>query len=297
MIRNPLNWRVPRRHLLLALPLLFLLAFFVLPVGFLLASSTFGLPSTDPAALPRLLGPFIQFFAKDFYVGTVILTIRIASIVTIMSLLLGYPVAYYISRVGARERVYLTLLVLSPLMISLVVRSFGWVVLLSRNGPISSFLQAVGVTDEPVRLMYTESAAIAGLTHVFMPFMILAILVALQDVDDLLVRAAGSLGSSPLRTFLTITLPLSIPGVLAGCLIVFTLTASSFVTPSILGGSRLMMTASLAYEQALFTLNWPFAAAISVVLLVVSLSVIGAYAFVVRRRLFSEVFQRNVAAD
>jgi putative spermidine/putrescine transport system permease protein len=289
--------RTKRAAVLLVLPVAFMIAFFLAPVGILLGSSAHGLPSTDPAATPVWFGPYRQFFTGTFYIGTLGLTMRIAAIVTVISVIVGYPVAYYINAAGQREKVYLTLLVLSPLMISLVVRSFGWVVLLSRNGAVNSLLKLLGLTDHPLRLMYTEWTAIAGLTHVFVPFMILSIMVTLQDIDPILLRAATSLGAPPARSFLTVILPLSIPGILAGSVIVFTLTASSFVTPAILGGSRLKLAASLAYDQALFTLNWPFAAAISAILLGVCLLVLGLYSFVIRQRVFEGVFSRNATLD
>jgi putative spermidine/putrescine transport system permease protein len=181
------------------------------------------------------------------------------------------------------------LLIVSPLLVSLVIRSFGWVIVLGPRGLVNAALAGLGLA--PVRLIYTETAVVVGLTHVFYPFMVLAIYSALQNIDPAVVRAARNLGAGPLQTFWRVTLPLSVPGVVAGSLIVLALAVSSFVTPTLLGGPWVKVVAYLAWEQNLVVLDWGFAAAIAVILLGVTGLVMLAYNQLVERRWFAGVFQ------
>ena len=176
-------------------------------------------------------------------------------------------VAVYLSRATGRRRAYLTLVILAPLLISVVVRSFGWLVILGPNGLVNSALRGLGLIDEPLRLLYTETAITLGLVHVFLSFMVLSVATALGRIDPAVLRAAASLGAGPVRTFLRVVLPLSLPGVAAGSVIVFTLSASAFITPALLGGPRVKVMSYLAYQQTMLLSDWPYGAAIALVLL------------------------------
>ncbi|MDP9336892.1 MAG: ABC transporter permease [Actinomycetota bacterium] len=197
--------------------------------------------------------------------------------------------AYYLRSARGAERAYLLLLVLSPLLVSLVIRNFGWVIVLGPNGLLNSLLLGIGLVREPLRLLYTQTAVIIGLVHLWLPFTVLAILTALYNIPDELQRAAKSLGASPIRTFVAVTLPLSIPGIFAGSLIVFSLTVGTFVTPVILGGGRITMMAEAAYDQTFTLFNWQFASAISFVLLAVTTGVVLAAGRFMRVDRFSAV--------
>jgi putative spermidine/putrescine transport system permease protein len=156
---------------------------------------------------------------------------------------------------------------------------------------VNAVLLGLGVVDRPVKLMYTETAVVIGLAHVFYPFMVLAVYGALQRIDPAVVRAATNLGASPLVAFWRVTLPLSVPGILAGSLIVFALSVSSFVTPALLGGPWVKVVAYLVWEQNLIVLDWGFAAAIAVILLAVTAGIMLAYNRLVERAWFAGVFQ------
>lgn len=253
--------------LLVAAPLVVFVALFVLPLGNLAVLSFFRFDRTTGAVGGFTFDNYAKFLGDPFYLGILWRTFKLAVIVTLATLALGYPVALYLSRTTGRRRAYLMLLIMTPLLVSVVVRSFGWLVILGPNGLVSSALRAVGLIDEPLRLLYTETAIALGLTHVFLSFMVLSVATALGRIDPAVLRAAASLGAGPIRTFLKVILPLSLPGVAAGSVIVFTLSASAFITPALLGGPRVKVMSSLAYQQAMLLSDWPYGAAIALVLL------------------------------
>jgi putative spermidine/putrescine transport system permease protein len=160
-----------------------------------------------------------------------------------------------------------TLVIAAPLLISVIARTFGWIVVLGPNGLANALFHALGLVTDPVPLLFTEAAIVVGLVHVLLPYMVLSIAASLEAIDGSLVRAARSLGASPRVAFLRVTLPLSLHGLIAGSLIVFALSSASFVTPAILGGSQLKVTSSLVYQQTLVLFNWPFGGAIAMIML------------------------------
>lgn len=213
---------------------------------------------------------YTRFLSDDFYLGVLGRTVRLALITVVISGVIGYVVALQLVRLRPRARAALTLLIAAPLLISVIARTFGWIVILGPNGLVNRVLQAVGITSDPLPLLFNEPAIVVGLVHVLMPYMVLSIAASLERIDPALVRAASSLGASPVVAFARVTLPLSLPGLVAGSLIVFALASASFVTPAILGGSQLKVTSALVYQQSLVLLNWPFSGAIAVILLSVS---------------------------
>lgn len=268
------------------------LFFFAVPIIILFALS---FERVDTATFEMVdaftLHNYTRFLFDRFYLEVLGVTLRISVVVTLLTVVTGYPVAVYLVRAGARERAILMLLVVSPLLVSLVIRSFGWVIVLGPQGLVNAVLLGLGVVDRPMKLMYTETAVVIGLAHVFYPFMVLAVYGTLQRIDPAVVRAATNLGASPLVAFWRVTLPLSVPGILAGSLIVFALSVSSFVTPALLGGPWVKVVAYLVWEQNLIVLDWGFAAAIAVILLAVTAGIMLAYNRLVERAWFAGVFQ------
>lgn len=284
--RNLIPW------VLIGPVLLGFLVFFAAPMLLLFASSLERVDTGTFTVLERFtLFNYRKFLFDPFYFGVLLTTLKLSLLVTLACLLTGYPVALYLTKRPARERAILMLLVVSPLVISLVIRSFGWLVIFSPRGVVNAVLLGLGLVTTPIKLMYTQTAVVIGLAHVYYAFMVLAIHSSLQTIDPAVIRAAQNLGASPPRAFWRVTVPLSIPGVVAGCLIVFALSVSSFVTPALLGGPWVKVVAYLAWEQALNVLDWSFAAAISVILLVVTGLIIVTSNRLVERHWFAGVFQ------
>ncbi|TGD98701.1 ABC transporter permease [Methylobacterium nonmethylotrophicum] len=218
-------------------------------------------------------------------------TLRIALITTLLTALLGAPEAYILNRMSGRWRGIFLLLILGPLLISVVARTLGWALLFGgSNGLANKLLLSLGLIASPLPFLFTETGVVIALVHVMMPFMVLSVWAALQRLDSQVEHAAMSLGAGPLTILRRIVLPQVMPGVLSGAIIVFSLSASAFATPAIIGGRRLKVAATLAYDEFLNTLNWPLGAAVAVLLLAgLVLIVVGANALVERR--YAEVFR------
>jgi putative spermidine/putrescine transport system permease protein len=189
--------------------------------------------------------------------------------VTFATLLCSYPIALFLFRMRSRWRGVLAVLTISPLLVSSVVRTFGWMVVLGDGGMINGALRWLGVIATPLPLMNNMLGVMIGLTQIEMPTMILALIAGFARLDPTLEEAARTLGAPPWRTFLRVTLPLSAPGIMIGCLVTFVQGISSFVTPKLLGGGRIYVMATTIYEETFETLNWPLAAAMSIILVAV----------------------------
>jgi putative spermidine/putrescine transport system permease protein len=226
------------------------------------------------------LANYVAFASDPFHYKAFLTTLRIGLIVTVTALLLGYPVAYLLA-VSRRKHLLLFLIVL-PLMMDVLVRAYGWIVLLSRSGLVNRVFVGTGMFARPMQFLGTETAVVLELLHEVLPFMILPIAGVLQRIDPALREAAVGLGAAPFTAFLRVTLPLSLPGLLAGTLLTFSLAMSAFVAPLVLGGGRVPMMSILIQQQMTMLLNWPAGAAQSVVLVaLVSLLLLG-YARVLR---------------
>jgi putative spermidine/putrescine transport system permease protein len=201
---------------------------------------------------------------------------RIGAVTTIISLLIGYPLAHWMARMRSRVgHAALLMAVIAPLLTGIVVRTFAWMTLLSDRGVINTTLQSLGFS--PLPLMYNEFGVIVGLVHIYVPFMVLTLVGVIGRIDRTLEEAARGLGAGRLRTFLEVTLPLSLPGILAGSLLVFALAISAYVTPVVLGGNNVLTLPMLIYQQVSASFNLGFAGALGVVLLAVSLALVFAY--------------------
>ncbi|MCC7426004.1 MAG: ABC transporter permease [Alphaproteobacteria bacterium] len=270
--------RRPRTALLLLLPAVILIVVvLVLPVGWLIRFSLFEGQSGVQAAGGLTLEHYSRALTDSFFLGIFGRTILMALIITVLAVALGYPLAHFMWKAPARWRGPLTILALSPLLVSIVVSSYGWIVLLGNRGTINSLLMWAGITSTPLRLMYSEFAIVVGLTHIVLPFMVLSILAALERIDPLLAEAAATLGADARRTLWHITLPLALPGIGAGTTIVFSIAISAYVTPAVLGPSGPNFITTLIYQQFTMLFEWPFGAALAALLLAVAMTVVFLY--------------------
>ena len=210
---------------------------------------------------------FIRFVTDTYYLGVAWRTVYLSLLITAICAVIGFPLAYVMARVTPRLRLWLIVLIILPLMTSVVVRTFGWMVLLGRGGLIPFSLWKMGFVGRNFTLMHTEAAIVIGMVQVLLPFTTLSILGVVMKIDHRLEEASRTMGASFFATLRTVILPLAMPGILAGSLLAFTLSVSSFVTPSLLGGVRLPVVAGSIYDAATKTLEWNFAAAQSVILL------------------------------
>jgi putative spermidine/putrescine transport system permease protein len=280
----------PRAAYLLSAPALALfLALIVAPLvmTFLLSFYVFGFytgiePAFDLKNYADVLsdGYFHEIFARTFL---------IALAVTAIAAVLGTPEAYILYRMRSAWRSLILLAILGPLLISVVVRTLGWAILIGNKGVINETLMGLGLIASPIRLLYTSTGIVIALVHVLVPFMVIAVWAALHKQNPDTERAAASLGAGQATIFFRIVLPQAMPGILSGSLIVFSLAASAFATPAILGGRRTKVVATTVYDEFLNTLNWPLGAAIAMLLLVAVLVVLLSYNRFVERR-YAQVF-------
>ncbi|MBG9588391.1 ABC transporter permease [Cytobacillus firmus] len=269
---------------LLLLPTLgIFIFFFLLPLFFLFITSFKSFDASTGVGNEWTLQNYIKFMSDPFYLGVVWRTVKIALLTTLITIVISYPVAFQISKSKGRARNYLTLLVLSPLLISMVIRCYGWVILLSNNGVVNNTLLKLGWIDQPLTLLYTELSVVIGMVHVLFPYMVLSIMGSLEKIDPSVIRASQNLGASSFRTFVSILLPLTLPGVFAGSVMVFSLSVSSFVTPAILGGPQVKVMSYLTYEQVAVMLNWPYGGAIGFLLILIATITIIAYSKILAR--------------
>jgi putative spermidine/putrescine transport system permease protein len=263
--------------------LVLLLAFFVLPFGVMFYQSLFLSLLQAPAGSPPTLANYAKMFGDVFYVKVLLQTLALGVVVTALTLVMGYPVAYFLARTRSRWRQLLVFLVISPLVVSIVIRSYGWMVLLGRVGTVNAALQALGVVDQPLPLMYNWFGVVVALTHVLLPFMILTLASVIEGIPESLEDTAAVLGAGWWSRFRHVVLPLSMEGVGAGVTLVFMLTIGSFVSVLLLGGSDTLILPLLIYQQVIL-INNNFAAALGMFLLAISVGLlyVQARAFRVR---------------
>lgn len=232
---------------------------------------------------------FREIFADSYFAEIFLRTLRISVAVTAICILLGTPEAYILRRMNNPWRSILILVVIGPLLVSVVARTLGWALILSGNGLLSKLLMSLGITNQPFSLMFTETGVIIALAHALIPFMVLSVWASLGRMDSSTERAAQSLGAGQLTIFRRIVLPQAMPGILSGSIVIFTMSASAFATPAIIGGRRLKVAATLAYDEFLNTLNWPLGAAVAILLLIGIVSVVVGWNRLVERR-YAQVF-------
>ncbi|MDT0682965.1 ABC transporter permease [Roseicyclus sp. F158] len=215
------------------------------------------------------LGNYADFFGEPIYRNTLLRTAWMSILVTILALILGFPVAYYIAKIAKeRSRAALFLMCLIPLWVSDLVRAYGWIVLLRETGLVSSALVSLGLIAEPVEMLYNDVTVIIGLVYTVILFMIVPLVSTLQGMDDALLEAGYNLGGSRLTVFRRIIVPYAMPGIVAGCIITFMLTAGSYLTPILLGGKNSSWFTEQIYSQFITRYNWEAGATFGVLLLV-----------------------------
>jgi putative spermidine/putrescine transport system permease protein len=223
------------------------------------------------------LAPYRQLLASSVYLDVLLITLKISLFTTLLSVIAGYPVAYLISMMGRERKTVLLTWVLLSFWTSFLVRAFAWVVLLGRNGVVNKLLIALGILDAPASLLYNFGAVLVGMVHALLPLAVLTMLSVMENIDRTLPRAAATLGARPGTAFWKIYFPLSLPGVAAAAIMVFVTAIGFFIVPALLGGRRETMITQLIIDQVQQTLNWGFAGAISVLLLLVVLAVFWLY--------------------
>lgn len=251
---------------LLAPALAFLVVFFLYPLIDVLSLSV-----TEPEVG---IGNYREFADSRVFGRVLWNTLRLSALVTVCCVALGYPYAYLMARSGRRMRAVLLVAVLVPLWSSILVRTYAWTVLLQRNGVVNSLLTDLGLVDEPVTLLRNSTGLVIGMTHILLPFMVLPAYAVMRRVDLDLLVAAESLGARPARAFTAVFLPLSLPGVLAGALLVFVVSLGYYITPALLGGPGETMMGAMVVEQIQDVRDWGMGATLAVVLLVVTAAIL-----------------------
>lgn len=248
----------------LALPLaMFFMVFFLAPLAILLFVSL----HTDESMKAFGLTQYAKFLFDPFSLRVLAHTLWIGVEVTALCLVLGLPMAWVYLRVPGWAQAILILVVLLPLLTSVVVRTFAWIVILGRQGIVNAALTSIGVIDTPLRLLYTEGGMVVALAQVQMPLMVLPLITALSRLDPNLIDASAALGAGQWRTFRKVVLPLMLPGIIAGCLLTYAAAMTAFITQTLIGGGQMLFMPMYIYQQSSTLSNWPFAAAISIIFL------------------------------
>lgn len=228
---------------------------------------------------------YADILGDSYFYAIFLRTLLLSLGVTALCVLIGVPEAYFLFRMRDPWRSLCLVLVLGPLLISVVVRTLGWSILLGREGLINVVLTRLGLIDHPLQMLFTMGAVTVALVHVLVPLLVLSVWTSLTRLDSAGVHAARSLGASRWTVMWRVVLPQITPGILSGSLIVFALTASAFATPALIGGRRLKVVATTAYDEFLGTLNWPLGAAIAVVLLIANVAIIAGYNRMLEKRI------------
>jgi len=272
------NWK----SLIVFIPYFWLLVFFLAPFFIVLKISLSEATIASPPFLPMIewadegimkikvvFDNFAYLWEDDLYVSTYINSIKISSISTILCLLVGYPMAYAIVRSSPTQKNVLLMLIILPFWTSFLLRVYAWMGLLADQGTINDLLIALGLIDEPIRLLYTHFAVYVGIVYTYLPFMILPLYANMEKLDWELLEAAADLGAKPATTFLTVTLPMTLPGIIAGSLLVFIPATGEYVIPDLLGGGNVLMIGRVLYNEFNANVDWPVASAVAIALLLV----------------------------
>lgn len=262
-----MSFNAARPNLLAAPGVVWLVTFMVVPCLLVLSYAFFQRGVWGGIEYTFTLENFARV-ADPLYARIFLNSARIALTTTAIAILIAYPAAYAIARAPRTRQPILLFFAVLPFWSNYLIRTYAWIVLLNREGLINNMLRTMGYTGEPLSLLYTEAAVITGLVYNYLPFVILAIYSTLSRLNPELMEASRDLGAGPVRTFLRVTLPLSLPGVAAGGVFVFVLSIGNFVTPALLGGGRFQMVGNLVYDQFLTANDWPFGAALGAALIV-----------------------------
>ncbi|MEQ3713614.1 MULTISPECIES: ABC transporter permease [Lentibacter] len=281
-----------RPWILLSPALVFITALVVVPMAFILVYSFYENIDLAQDVPAFQFGNWQELLTDSYYRTAIWKTLRLSLIVTVLAAVLGYIPAYVIAMTRYRHKWLLLLLLIIPFWISFIIRTLSWIHIFGNQGALNGLLRLLGLTDAPLSMMYTEFTVIVGFIHVFLPYMILNIYVSLEGIDQNLEPAARTLGATPWQAFKEVTLPLSVPGLAAGCLLVFVLTGGSYVTPLILGGPSDFLFGNLVYDAVVTELNWPMGATLSFALLLFLGSVVVLYSKLMGMDQLSKAFGR-----
>jgi len=267
----------PRPWYLLSPALMTITLLVIAPMSFILVYSFYINIDLGVDEVAFQFGNWRELLSDGYYHNAIWKTFRLSIIVTALAAILGYIPAYFIAYTAFRRKWLLLLLLILPFWVSFIIRTMSWIHIMGNQGALNGLLQWLGITNEPISMMFNEFAVIVGFIHVFLPYMILNVYVSLEGIDRNLEPAARTLGCTPWQAFREVTLPLSLPGLAAGSLLVFVLTAGSYVTPIILGGPDDFLFGNLIYDAVVSELNWPMGATLSFALLVLLGTVVVIY--------------------
>ncbi|MQW58844.1 ABC transporter permease [Sinorhizobium meliloti] len=266
--KEPVHTGLPiKRFLPLAAPSVVLVLFFAIPMGMMI-----GISFQNQMAGGPTFASYSRFFSNDLVLAGLTRTVVMSGLVAISVTVLAYPLAYYLARSTSRWRTIIFALAIAPELAGVVLRTYGWLIILEDRGFINSALMWTGMISQPLPLSKNLFGVVVGLTHVILPFGVLSLLTSLQGINPNLEKSAQILGASRLAVIRHIILPLSVPGIVSSLLIGFTMAASAYATPALLGGAGFKVMATMVYEQVLFYLDWPFAAVMANVLLILMLA-------------------------
>ncbi|MBB5496854.1 ABC transporter permease [Paraburkholderia sp. MM5384-R2] len=288
MTTSALNAAPRRRDFaggLLATPAVLVVLFVIVLPGVQLVRYSFNhFDSVQMMQAAFTLENYVQFLTDPYYHAVLWTTIKVAALCTALSLVLGFPVAYVLAKTQSRFKSQLVMLLVFPLLVGNVVRAAGWMVMLGNAGFVNAMLMALGLVDQPVRLLYTPFAVVAGTTAVVLPYMILTLQSVLEGLDFSIEEAARNLGASFAQTLARVVLPIAAPGVAAGTMLVFILCMNAYATPVLLGGTGITMMTPAIYDQIAKANNWPFGAVLSIVSMVVTFALALFSHWIIQRR-------------
>lgn len=254
-------------YLLLLPGLLFLTIFMMIPIALTIGTTFFYKGSFT-------FDGYLHFFKDPYFIEILLTTVRVSVMTTIVCILLGFPAAYYISKLGARKKAVLLLLTIFPLLTSPVVRSFSWMVIIGKNGVLNKVLVGAGLIDEPLDILYTPIAIMIGLVHLFLPLIIVTLVGVMENIEADLLKAAESLGASRMVVFTKVVVPLCVPGLVIGSILVFVGSFTAYTTPALLGGKQRVISTFL-YQNAMTLNDWQLASVVATIMIAVTLLIIA----------------------
>jgi len=270
------------RVLLLGPGYAYIAVLFLVPLGLIISLAFFQRGRFGGVIYEPTLANFERAL-QPVFVQVLIDSIVIAGLTTLLALLIGYPTAWVIANLPRRWRVVALILVVLPFWTNFLIRTYAWIVLLNREGIVNGGLRALGIVDEPIGLLYTDGAVVAGLLYAYLPLMILPLYSSIERLDPELREASANLGATPARTFISVTLPLTLPGVLIGSIFVFVPSIGNFVIPELLGGGKTVMVGNLIRDQFLKARDWPFGAVLALVVIVLLTGLLLLQSYLSRR--------------
>jgi putative spermidine/putrescine transport system permease protein len=275
--------RIGMSRLVLAVSGALFAAFFLIPLVYFLVIGLFSFVQTGQYTATLTLANYDRLLGDPYYLDILRLTFTIGLRVSLVCLILGYPLAYFVARGRSRWRDVVLIIVVASLFTNLVVRTYGWLVLLPKRGLLNNVLLDLGVIDKPLKLIFNTTGVLIGLSQIMLPVFVLVVAGVIQTIDRDLEEAAAIAGADPLRVLVAVVVPLSVRGIIGGLSLVFTLTISSFITPQFLAGGKFLLAGTLISELMTKTLNYPLAAALAGLLLLTSIVLIGGLSWLSQR--------------